>query len=190
MKKEVTIHIGGYYAGNKPTVIRTLLGSCVSVCLYDKVTRTGGMNHILLPGKANLDKADSGARFGVNAMELLINEIIHRGGNRSRLTAKAFGGASLIGDIPWENTMGKKNVDFVIDFLRKESIRLINQDFGGRHSRSVYFHTDTGEVLMKRIKWIPGELFTKEENKLEQIRKEARRNSNITLFQPSDISRR
>jgi chemotaxis protein CheD len=68
MKKRVKIHIGEIYTSSEPAVVETILGSCVSVCLFDPVRKTGGMNHILLPGKADLNKFDGATRYGINAM--------------------------------------------------------------------------------------------------------------------------
>ena len=114
MKKKVSIHIGGFHASTKPTVIDTLLGSCVAVCLYDHVAPVGGMNHILLPGKADLRHFDNVARYAINAMELLINRILNLGGKRQNLTAKVFGGAHVLPTISEENGVGAKNSEFVL----------------------------------------------------------------------------
>ena len=90
MKRSISIHIGGFHASREPTVIETLLGSCVAVCLYDSVARIGGMNHILLPGKADLKHFDNVARYAINAMELLINRIMTPRGQKTRLDSKGF----------------------------------------------------------------------------------------------------
>ncbi len=182
-KKSVLIHIGGYYASREPTAIHTLLGSCVAVCLYDGASRIGGMNHILLPGKADLDHYDASARYGINAMELLINAIMVHGGKRDRLRAKAFGGGNLLPNISSENRMGDKNVNFVIEFLKRESIKLAGKDFGGHESRRVIFHTDTGEVFMKRIHSnLSKDIANRERSTLTKIRKEVDKSSELTLF--------
>lgn len=152
MKREVSIHIGEYYASRMPTIIGTLLGSCVAVCLFDPVRQIGGMNHILLPGKADMKCFDAPARYGINAMELLINKIMKLGGNRKLLRAKAFGGAHLLPAISEEKGVGRKISAFVLEFLRNESIRLVNHDLGGHESRRIYFHTSTGDVFLKRIR--------------------------------------
>ncbi|MGA2401571.1 MAG: chemotaxis protein CheD [Syntrophobacteraceae bacterium] len=99
MRKLIRIHIGGLHASKEPAVIDTVLGSCVAVCLHDAVERIGGMNHILLPGEAELTHFDTSARYGINAMELLINTIATLGGNRRRIAAKAFGGAHILPEL-------------------------------------------------------------------------------------------
>ena len=148
IKKQVTIKIGELYATDEPTVIYTLLGSCVAVCMYDKKNQIGGMNHIFLPGN---NKLDSSTRYGENAMKYLIKNICALGGNRKNLVAKAFGGAHVIPVISKEIGIGPKIVEFVTDYLKNEKIEIIAHDFGGDKTRKVYFHTDTGMAYVKQI---------------------------------------
>ena len=108
-KKKVSIHIGGLYATRNSTVIETVLGSCVATCLFDPASRIGGMNHIFLPEKPNIKCFSENARYGINAMELLINRIMDLGGCRQRIVAKIFGGSHLFPSISEENGTGIKN---------------------------------------------------------------------------------
>jgi chemotaxis protein CheD len=183
MKRKINIHIGQYHASTYPTVVQTLVGSCVAVCLFDPVTRIGGMNHILLPGRADMKQFDAPARYGINAMELLINRIMNLGGKRHSLVAKAFGGAHLLPAITEENGVGKKIAAFVMEFLRNESIRVINYDLEGHDSRRIYFHTDTGEVFLKRI---PSRYYSaitaKERKMLNYVRKQAEKPAEVILY--------
>ena len=183
IKKKVHIHIGDCYAGKKPTIIQTLLGSCVAVCLLDSKQRIGGMNHILLPGKADLKCFDASARYGINAMELLINKIMGLGGNRSQLVAKVFGGAHVLPAISKENGVGRKNVAFVLDFLREEGIGIVNKDLGGHEPRKIFFHTDTGDVFLKRVR---SKRFTniamEEKKRFGVIQKEVDKGGDVTFF--------
>ncbi len=186
MKKDlVIIHIGEYHAGRRPTVIKTILGSCVSVCLMDPVTRVGGMNHILLPGRADLAAFDMPARFGINAMELLINAMMKAGGERKRFRAKLFGGADVLPGIRGDYRIGPKIISFVKAFLANEGIRVVNQDLGGTMTRKIFFHTDTGSVFVKRIprRSCP-DLPAEERKKLHKIRRDAETDSDILLFKP------
>ena len=183
MKKQISIHIGEVYASQEPAVVRTILGSCVAVCLFDPAMRIGGMNHILLPGRADLTKFNVAARYGINAMELLINKIMGLGGHRDRLVAKVFGGAHLLPAISKKNGTGEKNAAFAVEFLQNEDIRIFNKDVGGHASRKIYFHTDTGEVLLKRIgSQYQRNIFAKQELHARCIRKEADKAGKVTLF--------
>lgn len=182
-KRRVSIHIGGIHASGKPTVIETLLGSCVAVCLYDPVESIGGMNHIFLPGRADMRHFDATARFGINAMELLINRLMRLGASRERFVAKAFGGAHMMLEVSKENGIGAKNAEFVLDFLEMESIPLVNHNLGGYDARRIYFHTDTGEVFLKRI--TPARyqrIELQEQEILKRARKEAKQSGGVTLF--------
>lgn len=80
-KAQVSIHIGGVFATREPTVIKTLLGSCIAACLRDPEAGVGGMNHFMLPAALNGNAEDNLSRFGLHAMELLIGEIQKLGGS-------------------------------------------------------------------------------------------------------------
>ncbi len=141
------LNIGDVVASRKPAVLETVLGSCVSVCLWDPQQMLGGMNHILLPKGLNTDLA---ARFGVNAMEVLINKIMALGGSRTRLVAKAFGGANVVPSLQ-APAVGEQNAEFVKDFLRTEKITLLAQRLGGSQAVKVNFRTDTAKVLVRTV---------------------------------------
>ncbi len=182
-KNVVHLNIGEYYASKAPEIIHTVLGSCVAVCLIDPVRQIGGMNHILLPGNPDLRLFNDSARYGINAMELLINEILNLGGNRRMLMAKAFGGGDIIPEISRKNGAGRRNIKFVIDFLKNERIRIVNQDLGGIESRKVYFHTDTGEVFLKRIRPKCWQDIAREEKKESlRIRSNLKKSGDAVLF--------
>ncbi|MFN2268650.1 MAG: chemotaxis protein CheD, partial [Desulfonatronovibrio sp.] len=183
MRKKIHIHIGEYYASREPAIIHTVLGSCVAVCLYDPYQGIGGMNHILLPGKADLDKFDVSARYGVNAMELLINRMMSLGVDRRRLVAKVFGGAHMISSISKENGVGDKNVTFAMDFLKRENIRLVSSDVGKKDSRKILFCTDSGDVYLKRVSSSYQQRLAEQEALAKrQIKNIADKSGEITLF--------
>ena len=153
----VKILPGQYHAGRKGA-ITTVLGSCVSTCLWDPGERVGGMNHFMLPG----DTASPGspwaasARFGVYAMEVLINEMIHLGADRRRMVAKVFGGAQLLAGFD-RLDVGAKNSAFVLEFLKVEGIRVLAQDLLDVCPRKVHFFVDSGKVQVKRLGLTPSE---------------------------------
>ena len=183
MKRRFSIHIGGFHASREPAVIETLLGSCVAVCLHDHVARIGGMNHILLPGKADLKHFDNAARYAINAMELLINRIMKLGGQRPNLVAKVFGGSNVFPAVFAENGMGAGNSEFVLEFLQMETISIISQDLGGYDTRKIYFHTDSGEVFLKRTHPTCCRNAGFEERRLlESARRKAEKSGDVDLF--------
>ena len=142
---EVTFVVQGtFYVSRHPDVIlSTVLGSCISVCLHDPVARLGGMNHFLL---ATGHGADAGhIRFGVNAMEKLINEMLKEGASRGRLQAKLFGGGRMSNNLA---DIGKGNSDFAEEFLQNEGIPILSKSFGGTSARRLMFIPATGQAKM------------------------------------------
>ena len=114
----VKILPGQYYAATGDAAITTVLGSCVSTCLWDPAQRIGGMNHFMLPGDTDAfaSPVKASARFGVYAMEVLINEMIHLGADRRRMVAKVFGGGRVLQGFG-SLDVGAKNCQFVLEFL-------------------------------------------------------------------------
>ena len=145
--ERICVRSGDVAVSSHSAVLDTLLGSCVAVCLYDPVIQVGGMNHILLPAGVGDDR---NARFGVHAMELLINQLMKMDANRKRLVAKAFGGACVLSGM---DTMriGEMNAKFVRSFLQTERIPLVAQRLGGDHAVHLYFHTDTGKAIVRSV---------------------------------------
>ena len=146
---EVTIHIGGVHASAEPTLVKTLLGSCISVCLHDPGRGIGGMNHFMLPRGAEGDGEP--ARFGVHAMDCLIGAMQKLGADRRRLVAKVFGGAHVLAIRESTVSVPQQNIDFIRHFLREEGLRVISEDVGGYHPRHVHFQTGSGRVFIKRV---------------------------------------
>ena len=145
----VTLYIGGYYATHERAVIRTVLGSCIAVCLFDPVAATGGMNHYMLPTPGS-DAADP-SRFGIYAMELLIGDVQKAGGQRKRLVAKVFGGAHVLESRESRDSVPNQNIAFIDEFLAEERIPVLARDVGGRAPRSVRFHANTGRAFVRLL---------------------------------------
>src|SRR2546421_751585 len=119
-RPDVTIHIGQIHVANEPTVIKTVVGSCIAVCLYDPALRLGGMNHFLLPTPCNGDRPADLARFAIHAMELLIGAMQKSGGDRRRLQAKVFGGGHVLAFSAQTDSVPAQNIRFIQQFLATE----------------------------------------------------------------------
>lgn len=144
-----TIHItqGEFATGeHQDAMITTILGSCVSACLWDPVAGIGGMNHILLPHDDSEVRSSIGTR--VNAMELLINAIIKHGGMKNRLEAKVFGGGKMIADF---SDVGLKNGAFVVSYLEAEGISCQGKSLGGNQARRIQFWPHSGRARQKLL---------------------------------------
>ncbi len=142
------IEAGGVHASKAAMEIRTVLGSCVAACVYDPALRIGGMNHFMLPSGESSDRP---ARYGVHAMELLINQVMKLGGERSRLRAKVFGGASVIKALKSGADVGRKNSEFIRAFLAAERIPIEAEQLGGEYPLEVRFHTGTTRARVRAI---------------------------------------
>jgi chemotaxis protein CheD len=143
---------GEYYFTCKDMMIVTVLGSCVSACIRDRVTGIGGMNHFMLPDGGDVDSPVSASmRYGTYAMEVLINDLLKAGAKRENLEAKVFGGGNVLRGFIAIN-VGERNAQFVRDYLRAENIRVMAEDLNDIYPRKVYFFPRTGKVLVKKLK--------------------------------------
>lgn len=151
----------------------TLLGSCVSACIYDWVKGIGGMNHFMLPIQGSLDPTragtDKSARYGDYAMELLINRCMALGANRQHLVAKLFGGAAVLNGV--NSVIGVRNAEFALNYLQLEGIQLLAVDLGGDCARRLQFNPKNGEVALRRIR-CSRELLLRERNYANQVQAE------------------
>jgi len=153
--RRVNIVQGEQYVSNEPQlVISTLLGSCVAVCLHDAEARIGGMNHFLLgepaPG-ARVDE-DQQQRYGIHAMELLINALMSRGASRARLRARLYGGANIISGL---GAIGSRNAAFAQRFMELENIAVVASNLGGCRARKVEFMPYEGRVRSFEVNDVP-----------------------------------
>ena len=178
---------GEYHTTKGKELLVTVLGSCVSACIRDTKSGIGGMNHFLLPEQNNRHQnttwaeayESSETRYGDLAMEILINDIIKRGGERQYFEAKIFGGAQM-----FESSMeiGKRNIEFVSDYLKYESIRITSNDVGGIYGRKIYYIPQTGDIFLKRIINIKNKTIEKREKKYLQQAKQTRTEAEIDFF--------
>lgn len=129
-------------ARDPEAVLSTVLGSCVAVCMWDAEARLGGMNHFLLPFGPKAAAATP-ERYGVHAMELLINGLLKEGAVRARLQAKLFGGARVSSAL---SDIGQTNARFARGFLAAEGIPCRAESLGGTSARRVLFRPVTGQA--------------------------------------------
>ncbi len=143
---------GEYYFTSKDMLIVTVLGSCVSACIRDRVSGLGGMNHFMLPdgGSDTNSPISASMRYGTYAMEVLINDLLKAGARRENMEAKVFGGGAVLRGFTAIN-VGERNAEFVISYLKAEKMRVIAEDLNDIYPRKVYFFPRTGKVLVKKL---------------------------------------
>jgi len=149
-KSAVKVLPGEFFVANEDIVLTTLLGSCVSACVWDTSVKVGGMNHFLLPASGGADPMSESGRYGVFAMEQLINELLKRGARKPTLEAKVFGGGAVMKNFTTIN-VGERNAEFVLKFLKTEGIRVTSQDLLDVHPRRVAFFPAIGRALSKKL---------------------------------------
>jgi chemotaxis protein CheD len=161
---------GEYYITQRDMLIVTVLGSCVSACLRDPVAKVGGMNHFMLPDRDGVGPLSASARYGAYAMEVLMNQLFALGAKRERLEAKVFGAARVL---PGMSDIGERNAAFAIEYLKRESIRLLAEDLGHEEPCKIYYFAQTGRVLLKRLKSLRNDTIVQRERdyaaKLDKI---------------------
>jgi len=147
-----TVHQGDCLVSNNADLTySTVLGSCISACVRDRVASVGGMNHFLLAEQSGSarDRYGASARYGAFAMEQLINKVLSKGtGRKQNLEIKVFGGGKINAAL---DDVGAKNIEFVRQFLADEGYSLDKEDLGGAYARRVMFKPASGRAFVKRL---------------------------------------
>lgn len=149
----VILYPGEFHVSSRD-IIATVLGSCISVCIRDTKTGIAGMNHFMLPGDVRSEDMffSASTKYGMFAMEQLINEILKKSGSKNDFEAKVFGGGHVLNFRKTDGNVPESNIEFVRAFLRMEEIPVAREDVGGYTGRKILFFPDTGKVLLKRLK--------------------------------------
>ena len=183
----IIIDPGEKYVTKKDEIISTLLGSCVAACLYDPVNRVIGMNHFLLAQQHSAHNSallgSAGGRYGIHAMELLINQMLKQGAQRIHLKAKAFGGGDVLklgNESRGGQSIGSTNCEFIKTFLETERIPLVASALGGRIGRNIFFLASDFSVYVKAI------AHDEEQAVVNQEKRFLTKNTSVHIPQPSD----
>jgi chemotaxis protein CheD len=142
--RRVFLSPGDVIGSSEPALITTVLGSCVSVTLWDKDRRIGGLNHFVLP------KGGNSSRYGDTAMLELLEGMQALGAHLRSLEAKVFGGAAVL-PVGGEGTVGTANVAFALGELARRGIPVAGRRTGGQRGRLLMFNTESGEAF---VRWL------------------------------------
>ena len=141
------VHPGHVVVCDKPTILHTILGSCVSVCLWDAEAAVGGLNHFVMPDLSG----PRSARFAEPAVEDLISQVLALGARRPRLRARLFGGAWLLPVAAHETPIGARNVQRARELLSAHQIPVLSEDVLGHRGRKLLFETATGATWLRML---------------------------------------
>ena len=147
VSKNYFLKPGFIYVSAKPTVISTVVGSCIVVCVFDRKQKIGGMNHFQYPVIRSSKQAT--ARYGNVAVSALINLMINEGSKYEHLEAQILGGA-YHPDISDKN-VGFENIKIAKKVLSKKKIRIVSEDVGGEKGRKIIFNTNTNEIAVVKV---------------------------------------
>lgn len=148
MDNLINVGVARIEISSNPAVLRTILGSCVGVCVYDRMKKIGGLAHILLP---NWVKDGVKEKYADSAIPILVNQLLKMGCSREFMSAKIAGGASMfrfqanlaLGQI------GERNVEAVRKALAERNIPIVVEDVGGSAGRVLDFFLEDGRMKIK-----------------------------------------
>lgn len=147
----INVGIADLKISSSPNILRTILGSCVGICIYDVKIRIGGMGHIMLPSA----KKDGGniKKYSETAIPFLIKELMEAGSLKRNLKAKIAGGATMFKNVESSlmGEIGKNNIRSVKEVLALNNIELVAEDVGADYGRTIDFYLETGELRIKTI---------------------------------------
>jgi chemotaxis protein CheD len=146
---DVFLAPGALTVHGQPTFVKTILGSCVAVCLWDAEAGVGGVNHFLLAHPGQADEATD--RYGSVATPRLIASVLRAGGKTGRLAAAVIGGGHPIDVIDFA-PIGDNNTAVALTVLREAGVPVVRQETGGAHGRKLLFNTATGELYVRRLR--------------------------------------
>ncbi len=160
---------GEYYVTKSEEQIVTVLGSCISACIRDRIRGIGGMNHFMLPetkgdGSWAGSNNNTAARYGNYAMEHMINDILKNGGSRENLEVKICGGGKILQRM---TDIGMKNIAFVRTYLSMEGLQLLAEDVGDIYPRKVQYTPFTGKLKIKKLRTLHNETIIERESEYQ-----------------------
>lgn len=146
-----TIHsigIAGLKVVHAPERIRTVLGSCIGIALYERAAKVGGMAHVILPDSKH--GAGESGKFADAAVDQLIDMMIEQGAKKTGIVAKIVGGAAMFGATHGSD-LGERNAVAVKERLRRHGVRLAAEAVGGVKGRKMQLDASTGQVQVEII---------------------------------------
>jgi chemotaxis protein CheD len=172
---------GEYFVTTTDMVLVTVLGSCVSACIRDRVKGIGGMNHFMLAESSDRGELSASARYGTYAMEILVNHLLKLGASRANLEAKVFGGGRVMASLE-SSMVGERNSEFVLRYLKTEGISMVAKDLLDVTPRKVYFFPYTGRVLVKKLARVHNDTLARREKEYAARLTEAPVAGDVELF--------
>lgn len=145
---QIFLHPGKVYVTNRPMAITTVLGSCVSVILWDEFQRVGGMNHFILPRDLH---GENSCRYGEVAILRLLRMMREHGSKRGTIGAHIAGGAGPVKSLRKLESIGDQNVFIAKEILNHHRIPILKENTGGNSGYRVRLNTLNGEIVVRSM---------------------------------------
>lgn len=153
--RHIFLEPGELYVADRPSVIETILGSCIAVTMHSSRLRHGAICHCQLPEGSPHGPGD----LVVEAIPRLLHALLARGATRDELVVKLFGGSTVLNSTAYQRelriSLGDQNVNRALHLLHELQLPLAARDTGGDTGRKLYFYTDSGEVYIRRQRSSP-----------------------------------
>lgn len=143
-----SIGIAGIRVVRSPDKIRTVVGSCIAVCVFDQRNQIGGMAHVILPDST--EGSGDPAKFADTAVDMLLEQMLEAGADKKRIRAKIAGGAAMFGD-KHTGGLGERNAVSVKTRLTRHAISVIASATGANQGRKVLLDPASGDVQVEVI---------------------------------------
>ncbi len=137
------------YVNHEPSLVTTILGSCVAVCLFDPIYKIGGINHYMLPFWNG--KGLASPKYGNIAIEKLLEKLLQAGARKQNLQAKVFGGGVVLNGNFSHYNIGERNIQVAFNTLEEMNINVLSSSTGGKKGRKILYDTSTGMVKQRYI---------------------------------------
>jgi chemotaxis protein CheD len=155
--EEVYLQPGEMFLAREPTIIRTLLGSCVGVTFWSRRLGIGALCHAMLPRCPESSLEAVSPKDGYRYVDFAIRDIGRKldelGVHRSEVEVKVFGGADvLLGEDMSliKPSLGNQNCDSAFDVLQAEGFQVMASSLRGTSGLKLHFYTESGDVLVRR----------------------------------------
>ncbi len=152
---EFYLQPGEWRMVRQPSILKTVLGSCVSITFRAPRFDAAAMCHPMLPTHAVRPSVHSNPLTARRYVDFVIREIAHQfdnlGVNRDELEVKLFGGADVLTSTRKGATVGTMNAETALRVLKEEGFKVRASRLGGSRGVFIEFHTGTGEVLLRRL---------------------------------------
>jgi chemotaxis protein CheD len=147
----INVGIADYGVSSSPDILRTILGSCVGICIYDSKLKIGGMCHIMLPSIK--EQGASLKKYADTAIPMMVNEMKEQGADAGRMQAKIIGGARMfnVSENSMMGEIGNNNVVKVKEVLDGLAIGIVSEDTGGNYGRTIDFYLDSGMIKIRSM---------------------------------------